>query len=574
MGKSVIVLVICSLVAFLSLMPMVFGVNVGGDLGLEITTEDFVPLMWQCDSRMVLDDATEPGRISEDGENLTERINNYLFEGEQIVHDYLVMDKNGIDKVLDVYVTVFPIDGDDEEGEGTFVTIERSVEFCDSIPSMRTAWNSQIMLPKFDSSLGNLTDVELFFASGMRSDASIENLDAQPAVLTVSINGSIVATLPNGDVVQVNVPFDSEQFNASAFDGLSDFAGTSGTMFLDLSALNNQTILVSNISEFIATFFGEDFDINVSASGSGITTGASNLLSLILTNASAEACVTYDYETTRFIPDGDGGIEANCFSIDDPVNDTIPLSCNAQIDEEELTEFDDSLMGMYRCVFTVETPESMYGEHFIYGEVVDLDGLIGNADESEFFFLNPVIALNIDGDLFFDETLPGTSSYSDTILIENVADVGSGVILDMFISGTDFYDSSSSGARCPTTNQLALSNFRYYATNGAYSTQDDIGLNVSAPRDRNVDAEGYVNIGYGIGFNDPTPFYDGFEIIQAFNGSIANSEDKTGAPLSPYYTGNFLDIGADMALTFKLDLPEPCNGDFDSGSIYFWGEAV
>jgi hypothetical protein len=29
-----------------------------------------------------------------------------------------------------------------------------------------------------------------------------------------------------------------------------------------------------------------------------------------------------------------------------------------------------------------------------------------------------------------------------------------------------------------------------------------------------------------------------------------------------------------MALTFKLDLPEPCIGDFDSGKIYFWGEAI
>jgi hypothetical protein len=38
--------------------------------------------------------------------------------------------------------------------------------------------------------------------------------------------------------------------------------------------------------------------------------------------------------------------------------------------------------------------------------------------------------------------------------------------------------------------------------------------------------------------------------------------------------GNVLTPGSEMALTFRLDLPEPCNGDFDSGSIYFWGEAI
>ncbi|MCX6750834.1 MAG: DUF4215 domain-containing protein [Candidatus Pacearchaeota archaeon] len=71
-----------------------------------ITIEDFIPLVWQCDHRFVYDDGTEPGRISENGQELVERINNYAFEGEQIQWKVLVMDKNGIDKVKDVYVTV------------------------------------------------------------------------------------------------------------------------------------------------------------------------------------------------------------------------------------------------------------------------------------------------------------------------------------------------------------------------------------------------------------------------------------------------------------------------------------
>ena len=135
----------------------------------------------------------------------------------------------------------------------------------------------------------------------------------------------------------------------------------------------------------------------------------------------------------------------------------------------------------------------------------------------------------------------------------------------MFISGTDFYDSSSSGARCPTTNQLGLWAFRYFATNGAYSSTADAGNDVAAGRgDRNNDGEGYTNIGYGTGFNNPYAFYDGFEILQAggpFNGLGG-------------YAANVLTPGAEMALTFKLSLPEPCNGDFDTGSIFFWGEAI
>jgi hypothetical protein len=217
-------------------------------------------------------------------------------------------------------------------------------------------------------------------------------------------------------------------------------------------------------------------------------------------------------------------------------------------------------MDFFECTLTVETPESMYGEYWVTVEAQDGTGLLGTMDENEFWFFNPVIALSIEGDLTFDEVRPGTDAYSDTLLVGNDADDGSGVMLDMFISGTDFYDSSSSGARCPTTNQLALSNFRYFATNGAYSTANDLQED-AVDGDRNRDIEGYVNIDYGIGWNNPDPFYVNTEILQQ-------------AKVGPYYTANLLAPGAEMALTFKLSLPEPCNGDFDTGSIFFWGEAV
>ena len=337
----------------------------------DITTEDFKPKVWMCDHRVVYDDATEPGRVSLDGDPMIERIHNYAFEGEQISWKVLVMDKNGIDKVSDVYATIGGVQGE-----------------------------------------------------------------------------------------------------------------------------------------------GND-------------------------------------------------IEANCKRINDWPRDQADLlsSCNARIGEEEIDTFDSDMMSYYECTLTVETPESMYGEYFTTVEATDLDGLMGTMDENEYWFFNPTIALSVNGDLAFDNVRPGTDSYSDTILVGNDADDGSGVLLDMFISGTDFYDSSSSGAKCPTTNQLSLGAFRYYVTNGAYNSAMDDNLD-SVDGDRNTDAEGYTNIDYGIGFNNPDPFYDNMEILQ------------TGPAFGPYWTANTLSPGSEMALTFKLSLPEPCNGDFDTGSIYFWGEAI
>lgn len=262
------------------------------------------------------------------------------------------------------------------------------------------------------------------------------------------------------------------------------------------------------------------------------------------------------YATIGDIQGEGNDIEVNCIrSSEQP--EGMPKTCNARIQEEHV-KWNPDTMAMFECTLTVETSESMYGEYWITVEAMDGDGEVGTMDENEYWFLNPVIALTIDGDITFDEVRPGTDSYSETLLVGNDADDGSGVLLDMFISGTDFYDSDSSGARCSDlgngpTNALALSAFRYFGTNGAFSTKgrgDCGGLRAAA------DSEGYVGIAKGN------------RIAQACE--IIGNDQFLGAVNS----GNVLTPGSEMALTFKLSLPEPCNGDFDTGSIYFWGEAI
>jgi len=83
----------------------------------DISTEDFAPLVWMCDSRTVCDDQVEPG--TEPDECLREREQNYAFTGEQISWTVLVMDKNGINKIEDVYGTV----GLENQGEGNPIEV-------------------------------------------------------------------------------------------------------------------------------------------------------------------------------------------------------------------------------------------------------------------------------------------------------------------------------------------------------------------------------------------------------------------------------------------------------------------
>ncbi len=213
--------------------------------------------------------------------------------------------------------------------------------------------------------------------------------------------------------------------------------------------------------------------------------------------------------------------------------------------------FDSSTMRVYACQLTVESPDSMFGEYWVTAEASDSSGLMGTARQNEFWFLNPVIALDLNGALEFGTVRPGATSYSTTLTVGNDASPGSGVLLDMFVSGTDFTDPVSSAAKCPVTNQLNLDNFAYLATNGAHS---------SAQTGQTVDPEGFDAIPHGIRIT---------EAQRVIGGELYTAP----APVQ-LNSGNVLSPGAEMSITLRLALPSPCNGDFTDGNVYFWGEAV
>ena len=388
MNKYITNLVIVLLV--LAVSPVI-AVDTGTSITPDITIEDFVPMIWQCGDRRVLDDGVEPGRCSAEDDLMGERTHDYAFEGEQVEWDVLVLDKNGIEKISDVYVGLSP-----------------SEIVCDQ----------DCMLDKI--------------------------LGGQDA---------------------------------------------------------------------------EDFDIEANCE-----------LVAILDNRSE-----------------------------------IDETCNARILEEELTHVSNNVAAEYKCTLTVETADSMQGEFWAAPIVVDLDDNFAVTDEKDFWFFNPEIGLNLYGDMSFEDVRPGTQAYSDALLIENAAEAGSGVMLDMYISGTDFFDSDSSGAKCPVSNVLELDNFDYYATHGAYDTK-----NVNGPGSLTPDAEGYMSIPLGDKITSAR------EIVgeQTFTETHTNQNNVCTGADALGYLGNVLSPGDEMSMTFRLSVPEPCNGNFDTGDIFFWGEAI
>ena len=449
----------------LSVLPFAAAVDTGIGVGIGVGTESFDPRIWMCDSRVMIDDDVEPGRV-----------------------------------------------------QGCEVFAQK-VELCAGDDDTETYCNEQCNLLE-GTWCGKDRDGCYDTCIAEAGDAAIEDGNPDDTYCPIMKGAEL-----------------KERENNYAFEGEK----------LEWKVLVMDKNKIEEISDVVGTI--------------GATQGSGNDIEV--------ECVRLN----GFAAPGDYLLE----------------ECNARILEEELDEFDDQTMAYYECTLTVETPDSMYGEYFITVQANSANAAENNAvmDENEYFFLNPTIAVSIDdggnGILFKDNTnggvRPGTIAYSNTILVGNDADVGSGVTLDMFISGTDFYDSTSlSGARCVITNRLKLGNnyvdsgnngwnedsdneceigfgdtddhLCYFATNGAYSTALD-GRN---------DPEGYAPIVYGDYFS--TNLYNDAEIIQA---------NRAGGG---YWNANLLVPGSEMALTFKLGLPEPCVGTFTDGSIYFWGEAI
>jgi len=165
------------------------------------------------------------------------------------------------------------------------------ISFSDSIPTATTNWLDVLTLSKFDASLGTLTSVKFTYSGEVNTSARVESLDAAPANVTIQTSASIAFGGPINDTVPAS---GSANQNLSIFDGVIDFAGTSGFTFPDIVGSSSDVLtLTSGLGAFIGA---GTYDIDVTANGSSSATGAGNLISQISTRASANILVEYTFD--------------------------------------------------------------------------------------------------------------------------------------------------------------------------------------------------------------------------------------------------------------------------------------
>ncbi len=163
-----------------------------------------------------------------------------------------------------------------------------------------TDFSTTIVIPSFNGSLGKLTSVDFTLFGLVSSNVGVENTGAAPATVSASASVALSLSRPGGGTTLVTVtPTETQtSIRLGAYDGNTDFTGTSGATFNGQSATltADSGLLTSAADLALFTSAGDGtITLPVSGIGSSFASGAGNLVSNFDTSGQATTVVTYNY---------------------------------------------------------------------------------------------------------------------------------------------------------------------------------------------------------------------------------------------------------------------------------------
>jgi hypothetical protein len=156
-----------------------------------------------------------------------------------------------------------------------------------------TNWSTTLNFAKFDTSLGVLQAINISLNGTVLGSVQFENLGSANTV-----NTSLAATisLSNGvSPIVVTLPSASFTDSATAFDGIIDFDGPSGSTRNGVTSTDSATATLTGPANF-ALFSGlGNIPLTLAAVANSAGSGGGSLVTLFNTQASGSASLFYTY---------------------------------------------------------------------------------------------------------------------------------------------------------------------------------------------------------------------------------------------------------------------------------------
>jgi hypothetical protein len=132
-------------------------------------------------------------------------------------------------------------------------------------------WTSFVTIPKFNPALGTLNSISFHILSSVQGSAQSENTSPSSGTdVTLTLSAQVKLNRPasaGGGQLVVATPAVANTFAATAYDGVTDFAGTSGVTYAGLSATKaNSALYTSDADKALFTGTGT-INLPISAAG-------------------------------------------------------------------------------------------------------------------------------------------------------------------------------------------------------------------------------------------------------------------------------------------------------------------
>ena len=165
-------------------------------------------------------------------------------------------------------------------------------------------WSAFISIAKFNPALGHLNSVVFSMTGLVQGSAQVENTSpSSGADVKLTLAAGMALTRPGGGApLVVATPLSITLFSASPFDGVVDFAGTSGATLSGLLGTKFNSAHYESAAD-LALFSGPgSISLPLTAIGASRASAGGSTISLFSTEARGEVTVAYKY-TPSAVPE-------------------------------------------------------------------------------------------------------------------------------------------------------------------------------------------------------------------------------------------------------------------------------